>query len=81
MQLDIYCRTEPEHKLSYLAVPAGRPIPQEAVSVEWQLHARAVELDENSASLREYGIERAAAQLGEKGYAITSLSHQVEASR
>lgn len=35
MQLDIYRRPEPEHKLSYLAVPAGEPIPEEVTNVDW----------------------------------------------
>ncbi len=81
MQLDIYRRPEPQAKFSYLAVPSGRPIPEEAVSAEWAVHARTVELDEDSGSFEQYGIDAPATQLREKGYAITSLAHQVEASR
>jgi hypothetical protein len=79
MQLDIYRRPEPEHKLSYLAVPAGEPIPEEATSVDWQREATSVELDVDAPSLAEYAIEDAGAQIREKGYAITSVEHQVEA--
>ncbi|AEG93169.1 DUF6139 family protein [Ramlibacter tataouinensis] len=79
MQLDIYRRPEPEHKLSYLAVPSDQAIPEEATNTDWVLHARAVELDENAPSFAEYGIDRAAQQMAEKGYAITSLAHQIEA--
>jgi hypothetical protein len=80
MQLDIYRRPEPEHKLSFMAVPAGKPIPQEADNVDWKLVASATELDVDAPSLREYAIDNAAQQIQEKGYAITSVTHQVEAS-
>ena len=79
MQLDIYRRPEPEHKLSYLAVPAGKPIPQEATNVDWQREATGVELDVDAPSLPEYAIDEAGQQIREKGYAITSVAHQVEA--
>jgi hypothetical protein len=79
MQLDIYQRPEPEHKLSYLAVPAGQPIPAEAENVEWKLVASATEIDASAPHLGEYAIDDAAGQIQEKGYAITSLDHQVEA--
>lgn len=79
MQLDIYRRPEPEHKLSYLAVPAGQAIPEEATNSDWVLHASAVALDDNAPSFAEYGIDGAAQQIAEKGYAITSVAHQVEA--
>ena len=78
MQLDIYRRPEPDHKLSYLAVPAGKPIPEEATNVEWLEEARAMELDENSPDLGGYAIEAAGRQIQEKGYAITSVTHQVQ---
>ncbi|HYW56210.1 MAG TPA: DUF6139 family protein [Polaromonas sp.] len=79
MQLDIYRRSEPDHKLSYLAVPAGKPIPDEATNVEWLEEARALDLDEDSPDLEGYAIESAGQQILEKGYAITSVEHQVEA--
>ncbi len=79
MQLDIYRRPEPDHKLSYLAVPAGKPIPEEATNVEWLEEARGLELDEDSPDLNGYAIESAGQQIEEKGYAITRVDHQVEA--
>ena len=79
MQLDIYCRPEPEHKLSFLAVPAGKPIPEEATNVDWRPRARAIELNEEAPSFAEYGIDKPGDQIREKGYAITSLAHQLEA--
>jgi hypothetical protein len=79
MQLDIYRRPEPEHKLSFMAVPAGKPIPQEVVNIDWQLVATATELDVDAASLPDYAIDNPRQQIQEKGYAITSVEHQVEA--
>ena len=79
MQLDIYRRPEPEHKLSYMAVPAGKAIPEEVTNVDWQLEARAVELDTDTPHLGKYSIDDAAGQIRDKGYAITSVAHQVEA--
>lgn len=80
MQLDIYQRPEPEHKLSYLAVPAGQPIPPEAENVDWKLVATATEMDVEAPSLAEYAIDRPGEQIREKGYAITSVEHQVESN-
>jgi hypothetical protein len=79
MKLDIYRRTEPEHKLSFLAVPAGQPIPQEAINVDWRVVANNVEIDVAAANLPDYGIDVPGKQIDEKGYAITSVYHQVEA--
>lgn len=78
MQLDVYRRHEPAHKMSFLVVPAGQEIPQEVTSTEWVAHARGVELDESSPTFSEYGIDQPARQLREKRYAITSLSLQPE---
>lgn len=78
MKLDIYRRPEPEHKLSFMAVPAGQPIPQEADNVDWKLVATATELDVETPSLGEYNIDEPGRQIREKGYAITSVYHQLE---
>jgi hypothetical protein len=77
MQLDIYRRPEPEHKLSFMAVPAGQPIPQEVDNVDWKLVATATEMSVDH-SLAEYAIDDPAGQIDEKGYAITSLAHQLQ---
>lgn len=79
MKLDIYRRPEPEHKLSFLAVPAGQEIPQEAINVDWHVVANNVEIDVDAPQLPDYGIDDAARQIREKGYAITSVYHQIEA--
>ena len=80
MQLDIYRRPEAQHKLSFLAVPAGKLLPEEVTNVDWQVEAAGVDLDTDSNSLSRYGIDHATGQIAEKGYAITSVNHQVEAS-
>ena len=80
MQVDIYRRIEPQNRLSYLAVTAGRPIPEEAVSAEWQLHAKTQDLDESDpAAWSVFGIREVADQFKTKGYAITDLAHQPSA--
>jgi hypothetical protein len=40
MRVDIYCRDEAQGKHSYLAVPEGKPIPQEATNTDWHPEAR-----------------------------------------
>jgi hypothetical protein len=79
MKLDIYRRPEPQHKLSFLAVPAGQEIPQEAINVDWHVVGNNLEFDVEAQQLADYGIDEPARQIREKGYAITSVYHQVEA--
>jgi hypothetical protein len=74
MRVDIYRRAEADGKFSHLAVPEGKPIPQEAINTDWQDEASARELDETSDRWEEFGIEQPARQIREKGYAITSLN-------
>jgi hypothetical protein len=75
MRLDIYRRAESDGKVSYLAVPETRNIPEEATSTDWLVEARAVEVDDNADHLEDYAIEHIAQQLAEKGYAVTSSLH------
>jgi hypothetical protein len=72
MRVDIYRRPEANDQSSYLAVPEGQPIPQEAINTDWADEARGIELDENG-DWADYAIEAPARQIGEKGYAITSV--------
>jgi hypothetical protein len=77
MNVDIYRRPEAGNKFTYLIVPAGRPIPQEAINIDWQSRQQAVHVDESSEHRHPYEIDNPRAQIDEKGYAITSVFHQV----
>lgn len=73
MRLDIYRRAENDGKFSYLAVPETRNIPQEATNTDWQVEARAVEIEDDAEQLPDYDIEHLTEQIAEKGYAMTAL--------
>lgn len=73
MRLDIYRRAENDGKFSYLAVPETRNIPQEATNTDWEIEARAVEVEDDASSFPEYDLEHLTEQLSEKGYAVTSI--------
>jgi len=73
MRLDIYQRAEHDGIFSYLAVPEGKPIPQEAINTDWIPTARALEVDDDAQTLPDFHIEALRQQMGTKGYAITSL--------
>lgn len=77
MQLDIYRRAEPGGKHSYLAVPAGRELPQEVTDVAWASVDRGRELD--AQTLRQtHHIDDAEQQIADKGYAITGVTQQLQ---
>ncbi len=78
MEVDIYRRTEANNKLTYLIVPAGHVIPEEAVSTDWQLRQQGVNVDASEEHLHPIEIDKPREQIAEKGYAITSVYHQVE---
>jgi hypothetical protein len=75
MRLDIYRRAESDGKFSYLAVPETRTIPEEATNTDWEVEARAYEIDDNAETLPDYSIDNLNGQIAEKGYAVTSLLH------
>lgn len=77
MRVDIYRRPEPEHKLSYLVVPEGRVIPEEAINVDWVSEMRGIDLNESDSGWPDLGIAEPQRQLREKGYAITGVLHQI----
>ena len=77
MNVDIYRRPEAGNKFTYLIVPAGRPIPEEATNIDWQSRQQAVHVDESAEHLHPYEIDNPREQIDEKGYAITSVFHQV----
>ena len=78
MRVDIYRRPESQHKLSYLVVPEGRVIPEEATNVVWISEKRGADLDESNDGWPELGIDDPERQLQEKGYAITGVLHQIQ---
>ena len=75
MRLDIYRRAENDGKFSYLVVPETKNIPEEATNTDWEIEARAVEVDDNAEQLPDYDIQNLTGQLSEKGYAVTSVLH------
>lgn len=74
MRLDIYKRAEAEGQFSYLAVPEGKMIPEEAVSPDWQDEERGLDFDGEDSELAVFDIEDPLQQIQAKGYAITSVT-------
>jgi hypothetical protein len=81
MHVDIYRREEAGNKFSYLIVPNGQPIPQEATNVDWQLRQQKVHIDDSARYVEPLHVERPREQIQEKGYAITSVTDQVPAAQ
>lgn len=79
MRVDIYRRPESGHRYSYLAVPEGRLIPEEATNVDWESEARGLEGGAQSEQMGKYAIAGLEQQITEKGYAITSVNARVDA--
>lgn len=75
MKLDIYRRPENEGKYSYLAVPEGRPIPEEATNIDWETAEQNVDLDEDHEAVIGLSADDAQEQISMKGYAITSVKN------
>ena len=72
MRMDLYKRPETGGRFSYLVVPEGRPIPEEANSIDWQLAGEGIEISDEARTLKDFSIEQPFSQLDSKGYAITS---------
>ena len=81
MEVDIYRRPEPQDKFSFLIVPKGQPIPEEATNTDWALREQGVHVDDAAQLVHPYEIERPRDQIQEKGYAITSIRNQVPADK
>ncbi len=73
MRVDIYRRPESGGQFSYLAVPEGQLIPDEAVSIDWEAAERSVDLEESVDRLPQFSIDDPVEQISAKGYAITSV--------
>jgi hypothetical protein len=74
MRVDIYRRAEHKGMFSYLAVPEGKRIPEEAINTDWEPEAQKIEVDEGNDALPRYHIATPLAQISAKGYAITSVN-------
>ncbi|MBA3592754.1 MAG: hypothetical protein H0W47_03010 [Polaromonas sp.] len=79
MRVDIYRRAESGHRFSYLAVPEGRVIPEEATNTDWETEARGLEGGAQAEQMDKYAIAKLEQQINEKGYAITSVNARVDA--
>ena len=73
MRLDIYRRAENGGTYSYLAVPEDRRIPEEATNTDWQVEAKAFEVDDDANQIVDYEIDQLSEQIAEKGYAMTHV--------
>jgi hypothetical protein len=73
MRLDIYKRPEHGGQYSFLAVPEGKEIPQEAANVDWETAERSVNISNNEDALPQFSIDEPLQQINAKGYAITSV--------
>ncbi|GGI19036.1 MAG: DUF6139 family protein [Oxalicibacterium faecigallinarum] len=73
MRVDIYRRAEHAGHFSYLAVPEGKIIPEEAINTDWELSDRGVDVDDDATQLPEFAIDDPHEQISAKGYAITSV--------
>lgn len=75
MRLDLYRRPEAGGRYSYLVVPEGKPIPEEANSIDWQLAGHGIEISDEEKTVENYQIDGAFSQLERKGYAITGARY------
>jgi hypothetical protein len=73
MKVDVYKRLDSGNLHSYLAVPAGRPIPEEATNTDWEIDRLNVDLEPGHTPLSTLKPDDALQQIDEKGYAITHL--------
>jgi len=74
MRLTLYRRPDTRGQYSYLAVLEGKPIPEEAISTEWELVVPSMEVADDNDTLTEFGITDTYAQIHSKAYAITSVN-------
>ena len=72
MRVDLYRRPEAGGQYSYLVVLEGKPIPEEANNTDWQIAEQGLEVSDEERALPQFAIDEPFAQIGSKGYAITS---------
>jgi len=73
MKVDLYKRPDGHSNHSYLAVPSGKPIPEEATNTDWETELQNEELDANGYELLGVTSEQMQQQITDKGYAISSV--------
>ncbi len=76
MKVDVYKRPESPGHFSYLAVPEGKPIPNEATNIDWETEAQSVDLDDEHQPVTGLSVQDALEQIELKGYAISSLNNK-----
>jgi hypothetical protein len=78
MKVDVYKRPEADgDRYSYLAVPGGKPIPEEATNVDWETEQQNADLDENHQPVVGLSYEDAEQQISQKGYAISHVTSSI----
>lgn len=77
MKVDVYKRPDQGGLYSYLAVPEGRPIPNEATNIDWETAEHNIDLDPNNETVLGLSAEDALAQISAKGYAISSVQNKI----
>lgn len=80
MRIDVYRRAEHAGHFSYLAVPEGKLIPEEAVNTDWEPTERSVDVEDNATHLADFSINDPITQIHAKGYAITSVKDLADVS-
>ncbi|MFJ7567801.1 DUF6139 family protein [Herminiimonas sp. NPDC097707] len=80
MRIDIYRRAEHAGHFSYMAVPEGKLIPEEAVNTDWELTNRGVDVEDGATQLANFAIDAPFEQIQAKGYAITSVKKLANSS-
>lgn len=64
---------ESQNRTSFLAVPQGKPLPEEVTNTDWLVAERNIDLEQDIAPLFDLTLDDALSQIGAKGYAITHL--------
>jgi len=77
MKVDVYKRPDTPGQFSYLAVPEGRPIPNEATNIDWETADQNIDIDENHQPVHGFSLQDAVQQISTKGYAISSRQNRI----
>jgi len=81
MKVDVYRRPEQPGHYSYLAVPEGRPIPNEATNIDWETALNNIDLDDSNEPVEGLSAQDAMKQISAKGYAISPLQSAQRGTR